>query len=135
MTTFTPNQRNELIQEWQQAVNRLLAQITDWVEQEPGWQVERSQKEVVEDALGTYQVDWLTIRTPKGRLHVEPIARIVFGGRGTVELYAWPTLFRVRLLRSVHEDRWRIITDSGIALRQEWDRETFTNLVNDLITA
>ena len=63
------------------------------------------------------------------------MARIVLGGTGTVELYAWPALYRVRLLHSKTAGGWAVLTDSGITLKQPWNRETFIGLAEDLLGA
>lgn len=76
----------------------------------------------------------LTLQSQDGELRVEPVARN-FPGRGIVELYAWPTLRRVRLLPNNEQGVWRVLTDCGIYLRQEWDRDSFMTLANDLIQA
>jgi hypothetical protein len=132
---FSPSQRDDIIKEWKQSVDLLLDQIASWAQQEPEWKIERQDKKVTEEALGTYNIDSLIITTPEGRMHIDPIARIVFGGRGTVEMFAWPSLFRVRLLRGRTEGEWKVLTDSGFTLRQEWNRDNFVNLAKDLLGA
>jgi len=54
---------------------------------------------------------------------------------GRVQISAWPTLFRVLLLHKSGEEGWIIRTDSGIPIRQPWNRETFISLVRDLLNA
>jgi hypothetical protein len=77
----------------------------------------------------------LTIRTSHGEVVLEPVARFVMGAVGRIDLYAYPTLFRVKLLRSSKDGRWLIRTDSGIFLKQPWNEETFLGLVADLTGA
>lgn len=120
---------------WLNTLDALEAQISAWVAGEPGWTVTQGETDtILEDALGEYMAPMLTIHSPDGELRVEPIARN-FPGRGIVELYAWPTLRRVHLLPDEMEGRWRVLTDSGIYLRQEWNRDSFMTLANDLIQA
>jgi hypothetical protein len=95
--------------------------------------------------LGLYKAPILSIITPNGKLVMEPVARVTFGGQGTVELYAWPTLFRVRLLRKPKEPRqhihniedieWTILTDSGIQWPNSWSKGTFFELAEGLLQA
>lgn len=121
--------------EWLRTVTNLEHIIKEWVAQEPGWTTEAGETETIyEDALGDYTAPILTIHSPQGELHVEPIARN-YPGQGIVEMYAWPTLRRVRLLPNDTSGEWRVLTDSGIYLRQPWDRESFMALANDLIQA
>lgn len=94
--TFDPVQVNEIIQKWTRTLDQLLQDVSGWVQDLPGWLAHPVlQKEVSEEVLGTYMASVLTVDTPQGRVILEPMARMVFGGRGTVEIYAWPTLYRV----------------------------------------
>jgi len=121
--------------EWLKALAELEDTLSAWAVQEAGWTVMRGETDTIsEDALGEYAAPMLIIYSPDGELRVEPIARN-FPGRGIVELYAWPTLRRVHLLPDEMEGRWRVLTDSGIYLRQEWNRDSFMTLANDLIQA
>lgn len=123
-----------LRQEWLSRTEELAHQIKAWVEQEPGWAMSPlEEQEIEEELLGIYSIALWEIATPEGKVRLEPIARN-YPGRGIVELYAWPTLRRVRLLPG-KESTWQIRVDSGFSLRQPWDREHFVLLVRDLIGA
>ncbi len=123
-----------LRQEWMRRTEELAHQIKAWVEQEPGWTMTSDEEvEIEEELLGAYSVSLWKIVTPDGEVRLEPIARN-YPGRGIVELYAWPTLRRVRLLLG-RDGTWQVRVDSGFSLRQPWDREHFVLLVRDLIGA
>ena len=66
----------------------------------------------------------LTIHAPQGRLILEPIARGIVGAQGRVDLYAWPSLFKVLLLHKPRgKDRpleWVVRTESGLDWPQPW---------------
>lgn len=120
---------------WLRTVQQLQEQIKTWVYMESGWSTEWEEgHEIQEEPLGTYTVSVLTIHTPNGRLMLEPIARN-YPGRGIVELFAWPTLFRVRLLRGEEDSDWQVRVDSGFILHEEWNRENFVRLAGDLLNA
>ena len=72
----------------------------------------------------------------QGRLILEPIARGVLEAQGRVDLYAWPSLFRVMLLhKPLGKDRglaWGMRTESGIDWPQPWGRETFFTLAKGM---
>jgi hypothetical protein len=135
MTTTTQasdprsNQRRD---QWLGWVGSLLADVAAWAEAQ-GWSVHRDNKVLHEEALGTYQAPMLRVRTPSGELYVEPIALHVLGAEGRVDIQAWPSLNRVKLVRNGEE--WRVVTDSGVPLRQPWDRQTFVQLAQDLTAA
>lgn len=134
-----------MINEWNDAVNALTVQVSGWATDQR-WSVERSEKQVNEGAFGVYQLPVLTLEIPArrrssqhksrqgGRLIMEPIARN-FPGSGIIELYAYPTLYRVRLIRRSEDDTWEVLTDSGITLHQEWNKANFVTLADDLLAA
>ena len=140
MLTSAPTRKKRLDidalrDDWAQSTQSLAEQVASWAQQEPGWRVDPfSTTSINEAPLGTYTVSVVTIHTPRGRLVLEPIARN-YPGTGIVELYAWPTLFRVRLLRGDLQEDWKIRVDSGFFLHQEWNRENFIQLANDLLGA
>jgi hypothetical protein len=101
-----------LREDWQQAVSRLKQQVQEW-SQAQGWPVTETSRSVTEWSTGTYEVPILEIVTPKGRVILEPIAHDVVEGEGRVDLYAWPTHYRVMLLQTDAKN-WIVRTDSGI---------------------
>ena len=123
MSTTTINNKDLAIDldNWLVRLNDLANQVAGWVEAEPDWSVEWGKTVITEDEVGTYTAPTLTIFTVGGRAVLEPIALLGFGVRGIVELYAWPTLRRVRLLIRDDVAKWEVMTDSGIKLRQPWD--------------
>lgn len=133
--TLAPTDAASILSEWRDAVRALLSDVSGWAGTQTAWKVQEYSVECSEELLGDYALQALKITTPRGELRLEPIARMVLGGRGTVEMKAWPALFRVRLVRRSDADEWVIRTDSGIALRQGWNRESFIQLANDLLDA
>lgn len=130
----TQNSASEVQEQWTQDIHRLTEQVSEWVRQEPDWTVETSSASLSEEPLGAYTVPVLTVNAPNGRLILEPIARN-YPGRGIIELYAWPTLFRVRLLHGSDAADWRVRVDSGFTLHQDWNRQNFITLAKDLLGA
>ena len=121
------------VQAWLLKLNALSSDISAWVGRQSGWTVDASTKEIVEESLGSYNAPVLNIHAQTGRLTLEPIALNVMGGRGSVELTAWPTLYRVRLIGNSKNNDWRILTDSGIYLSEEWNEKNFIALAQNLI--
>lgn len=127
---------SELRVEWLQTVGELADQVCGWVAHQKKWAVlPRPDKEITEEPLGTYPVPVMQIQTKKGTAVLEPVARNVRGSDGCVDLYAYPTLFRVRLLYREADHTWTIRTDSGLNWPHPWNEETFVELVNGLIGA
>lgn len=126
--------REALRAEWLQAVGGLIDQITEWT-QEKGWTLSQHPRQISEEELGSYVVPDVTIATPHGQLRLEVKPRGDAEAAGRVELLAWPTLYRVLLLHRRGQPDWTIRTDSGIALRQPWTKDTFLTLTEDLLAA
>ena len=135
-----------ITKEWVEIINALVQQISAWSSEE-AWNVKIDRKQIDEGPFGVYDVPVITLevperkkfnsrwfRLPGGRLILEPIARN-FPGNGIVELYAYPTLYRVRLILRSEMASWEVLTDSGIPLHQEWSKENFVTLANDLLAA
>ncbi len=126
---------------WERNTALLAEDIEAWASSAGrGWRVEREQKELSEEVVGgAYLVPVVTIHAPEGRLILEPVARGVLGAQGRVDLYAWPSLFRVMLLhKPLGKDRglaWVVRTESGIDWPQPWNRETFLTLAEGLLNA
>ena len=107
---------------WERSTLLLAGEVQAWAEQAAaahGWRVEREEKELSEEVVGgAYRAPVVTIYAPQGRLVLEPIARGTVGAQGRVDLYVWPSLFRVMLLhKSLGQGRgleWIVRTESGI---------------------
>jgi len=118
--------------DWVALVERILSQIEGWAEQN-GWPVHRETKEITEEALGTYAVPVLQIKLPGGRLYVEPVAREVVGAEGRIDLYSWPGLHRLLLVRS--GGKWALKTDSRVGWPDAWGKRAFTRAAENLTNA
>jgi hypothetical protein len=117
--------------EWVARVTVLADQVQQWCQAE-GWTVEREEKTVRERAVGEYVVPLLRIVAPGGELNLNPIALEVIGGDGRVDLEAFPTLSRVKLVGE--NGGWKIMTDSNVPLRRPWEPQTFVDLARDLLS-
>ncbi len=119
-------------EDWLFLIDKLLSQIEEWAGQRE-WQIRRDEKTVNEAVIGTYSVPVLQIKLPAGVLYVEPVARNVIGARGRVDIYSWPTLQRLLLIRQ--ENKWILKTDSRIDWPKPWGRKTFYELAESLTKA
>jgi hypothetical protein len=128
---LSPEEATAFRDEWLQTVQDMIALVRGWAENR-GWISEEERHEVREERLGTYDVPVLGIDTPHGRLVFEPIAREVIGAEGRIDLYAWPSLFRVMLLRK-SDMSWIVRTDSGVNWPNPWNEKTFGELALGLL--
>lgn len=115
--------------EWLRRVGDLVTEVEGWAS-EQGWSVHRLDARIRERLLGEYVVPSLQMRMPGGELFLKPVALHVVGADGRVDLEAWPTLNRVKLVG--REGGWQVITDSNVPLREQWGRDTFVRLAHDL---
>jgi len=116
--------------EWLDQLTALMTEITGWCNTR-GWAVHGAAKPISEASFGTYSAPTLQIRTSNGGIvYVEPVARYVTAADGLVDMYAWPSLRRLLLIRK--EGSWHIRTDSGVPLPWKWSEESFTQAVEAL---
>jgi hypothetical protein len=112
-----------------EAVAKLAANITAW-SREQGWTVRATTDEM---PSGPRELPWLFITTPNGRIAVDPIDGDIIGAQGRVDLIAWPDLVTVMLLRQ--GDAWFARSESGSRSASPLSRETFVEIVNQLIVS
>jgi hypothetical protein len=131
--TLKPAEAARIRDEWLSAIDALRQQVREWAEQQ-GWAVTQTEREVIEDQIGTYKVPVLEIETPRGQVFLEPTGQDTLGGWGRVDLYAWPTYYRVMLMRKPGVD-WVVRTESGINWPHPWAQATFVELAEGLLGA
>ncbi len=137
ITRLSPQEAQREILDWTASVDALFQQVQQWVaEERPDWQIEFSTADVTEESLGRYVTRVMEISALSGRLILEPIGLDVFGARGRIDFYAWPSLYRVMLLRSsaLSQD-WVIRTDSGINWPNSWGKDSFLAIAEQFLSA
>lgn len=118
------------LEQWMQAIESLLASIETWCG-DKGWNTARERKQICESKLGAYELPVLLIRGPNGAtFYVEPVARYVAGGAGLVDVYGWPSMRRMLLVRE--PTGWVLKTDSGVPWPRPWSRQTFEEIAPSL---
>jgi hypothetical protein len=128
-TISDPLQENRRRQ-WIERVEALINQVDGWATAQ-GWATARTTKNVTERLLGEYMIPLLRVRLPGGEVHVIPVGLHVIGADGRIDIEAFPTLNRVKLIG--RDKEWQIYTDSNVPLRQPWSSETFAQLARDLL--
>lgn len=124
---------DDLRGQWQSRVSGLLDGIATWAAAQ-GWGVRREEATVTDRHLGSYPMPMLEIKLPGGELRVQPVGLQVAGAEGRVEIKAYPTLHRVRLLPQPKiGGGWQVITDSNVPLREPWNAQAFVQLCKDLL--
>ncbi len=126
-----------LREQWVEQVTALAHDAEAWAtaaRDAHGWTVERRTHEIEEDVVGgAYVVPGLRVSAGADELRLEPVARGVLHADGRVDLYAWPSMYRVMLLRK--NGAWVARTESGLDWPQAWGRETFLTLADGLLRA
>ena|SRR5437016_9627317 len=139
MPQYSDAQKAQLIGAWTKDLNTFLEKVEAWA-RDLGWKTERTSKDVEEEPLGKYSAPVLVVYPSAGkRLTLEPTARIVTGAPGRIDLYAWPTLYRVMLLRKGKDespsDDWDVRTESGYTLPNAFSKELFHDLADQMLAA
>jgi len=117
--------------EWLAALRRLTDQVAAWADARD-WSVDSGSVALEEELLGAYQAPSLTVATDWGPMLLEPVACLVAGADGRVDLFAYPSMYRVTLLLDQGTGEWKVRTDSGLVLKEPWDAETFAWLARGL---
>jgi len=130
---------------WLETIETLLREAETWASAQ-GWKLTRRTKEFTDEALSddvqqNYTVPILEIAVPsqvapRGRdekLVLEPVMFNPLTGVGRVDFYAWPAMYRVRMIR--RSDEWTIKTDSGIDWPLPWNEQTFVQIAQGLAKA
>jgi hypothetical protein len=74
--------------DWVDQVESLVEDVEKWC-QKLGWSASRSTKIISEDHIGNYEVPCLTIHTPSGRIHVDPMGVNIIGAEGRIDILAF----------------------------------------------
>ncbi len=115
-----------------QEETNLFEQVSEWSRLE-GWE---SRREDTRTGLGDSPdaaFPALVIEPkPEEKIYIEPRGHKK-DGSAVFEMYAWPTLVRVRLLQRPAQEGWEIFTDAGIPFHHDWNRQTFVRLANDML--
>ncbi|MGI4789704.1 MAG: hypothetical protein ACRYFS_12735 [Janthinobacterium lividum] len=137
ITMLSPKDAQRAINEWTTAAETLLQEVQAWITEDKAteWQISFSSADVTEESLGNYSTRVMEITAAEGRLILEPVGLDVIGAKGRIDLYAWPSLYRVMLLRNSSEESWTIRTESGIDWPQPWGKTSFLTVTEQLMSA
>ena len=128
---MTEHASNTVLTEWQNALGALMTEVRQWCEAQ-GWEVQQFDKEIREEALGSYVAPMLGIVVGPRQLWVEPVARQVVGGEGRVEILIMPSLDHFTLVRK--QGQWHVY-DTNIVNIGVLDGVRFVNLIQELSRA
>lgn len=109
-------EKPELIERWQASIISLHGQISNWLAEfvlDGALDIEVEEIELREDLLDSYLVQVMTLRAGKRVVRIQPIARIIIGAVGRVDMYRQGfanSNDRYRLIRTVDntEGSWHI---------------------------
>ena len=114
--------------EWREVVNGLIDQTEQWALL-GGFAVSVSPNEE------SPEVNALTVQNGGNVIHVEPALYAAERVPTAVDVYAYPSLIRVRLKGPDETGAWEIYTSDNIPLRRAWNENTFLELCADLVAA
>ena len=139
---------------WLQAIDDLFSDGEKWAGEgliagnsspSSAIRVERTEKEMTDEFAGdTYTAPVLRIcniqprepqRAREEYLVLEPIMFNPVTGKGRVDFYVWPAMYRVRLLQETATGLWTVKTDSGLNWPLPWGEKTFVQIAEGLMSA
>ncbi len=123
--------KEKMLQEWLDALKKLFDQFEKWLEPatNEGLAVKPYHKEIAEEDLGMYQAPALEVSFGLRKVRIEPIARLIIGGAGRVDVDSWRGIFK--LIRSAPQGEWYLVRKS-LAEREPLDERVFTNLIKEI---
>jgi hypothetical protein len=122
--------------EWLNGLSALYAQISAWLEplQKEGLvKVTQKQMTIREESLGVYEAPALEVEAGGRKVFLEPIARMVFGGSGRVDMGHGP-LSRVLIREPKETGHWVISAGSPSDGVQELSEKTFSDALKHLLS-
>jgi hypothetical protein len=125
---------SELRNEWTSALVVLFDQMRAWLkpaQDEKLLDVERRLITINEPSLGTYEAFSLLIRAGGREVDVQPVARVVFGGSGRVDMGSGPRMHVI--MRTPDKGQWLISTSDPKDEGQPLTEETFTAALQYLL--
>jgi hypothetical protein len=133
--------------EWVAAVDRLIAQMEDWLGQADQGQILQIQERrfpIREEGIGAYEAQGLAIGLGPRQVRVEPVARNVAGplsatgvigmsrAYGRVDMTDGLKRYMIFRVEKEPEDRWRIVEQDGFQM-QPFDRQSFESAFQGLL--
>lgn len=131
-----PHEREEIIRNWRRNLENLFNEIRLWLTPltENGViSIQDQSRQIIEEGLGAYDVPMLII-TPAGSppLQIEPIARLVIGAQGRVDIKSGSRL--LTLLRTFDDDGWVLLAKGAVGGPQfpKFDQNMLFSIIDEL---
>jgi hypothetical protein len=133
--------------EWIAAVDRLLAQIKDWLQQADEGRIlmiQETSHQIRERVIGTYDAHGLSIGLGVREIRVEPVARYVAGpmsstgaihvvhAYGRVDMKTALEKFMIFRMSTSSDDHWIIIEQDGYRT-EPFNKESFESAFRKLL--
>ncbi|WP_404405178.1 hypothetical protein [Jeotgalibacillus malaysiensis] len=120
--------------EWIQTVEDFMEELSGWVEDERQKglvKIEKTQVKLTEEELGAYAVSSLKMRVGKTTVNVTPIARLVVGATGRIDVFGEFS----RYIVLDHKDRGWIYRKEGQGgAYKKFDKRAFLEMVMEIIS-
>jgi hypothetical protein len=123
----------KLRDEWLEQLDDLMADIRGWLKPaaKEGLKVNSMPVEITEQGLGTYTAPGLLIEFEASRVAIEPIARIIVGGHGRVDIRGDQVTFS--LIFTKPERSWYVVRDRDWSSREPLSEKVFERLMEAIL--
>jgi hypothetical protein len=123
-----------VLHEWIDALNGVEGEAEKW-SNEVGWRSRRIGKPINETLLGSYEAPQLLIFAEPNLYVLDPIARFIPGGQGSLDLAVQPSYHTSSLYRD-DSGKWYVHLEirNGVSKgnRVEWSKDAFHRCVEEL---
>lgn len=125
---------NKIKDEWISEIEKLISKIKNWLkESEENGFIELKEDEIQlsEEKLGTYKTKSLRIFFEDQVAEIVPVARIVVGGEGRVDIVKSPT----EKYTLLYKNGWKYLEESGIQRKMiDFDNKCFTEIMEEIFS-
>lgn len=128
----TEQLRHQIRTEWVAELDRLATDVERWAAADD-LGTRRLSKRVQGDDVEPYDAPVVSVQTPFGRVHFNPISRFALGTEGRIEVYAEPSFAQLLLLKV--GGAWQFYTEDLVPLNKSWSEQSFRDVVRELPVA
>jgi hypothetical protein len=128
---------NQMKTDWLITLREFFSNIREWLSEidQDLLSIEYPSVTIQEEHIGSYQAPSMHIKTDWAYVRIEPIARIIIGGKGRIDMISHSGLSCMLLCVSKgDQDVWAYVEERGRVEYKELNKELFHKLLKGLLS-
>ncbi len=117
---------------WLDDLKSLYNQVKEWTREaqnEGLIQITEHQIDLNEESLGSYKAPALTLNIGQDKVKIYPVARVIIGGKGRVDISSHNAAFMLILV----DEGWLFVAEKKAREYKPLTEEVFTSMLKDLL--